>query len=63
MRDVAEYRERAEDCRQQALKLATQSDRVRAFSGDGANLGTTRGPVRTEREAQSVRRAIDEARR
>ena len=27
MRDVAEYRKRAEDCRQQALKLATQSDR------------------------------------
>jgi hypothetical protein len=26
MRDVAEYRKRAEDCRQQALKLATQSD-------------------------------------
>jgi hypothetical protein len=26
MRDVAEYRKRAEDCRQQALKLATQPD-------------------------------------
>ena len=26
MRDAAEYRKRAEDCRQQALKLATQSD-------------------------------------
>jgi hypothetical protein len=26
MRDVAGYRRRAEDCRQQALKLATQSD-------------------------------------
>jgi hypothetical protein len=26
MRDIAEYRKRAEDCRQQALKLATQPD-------------------------------------
>jgi hypothetical protein len=31
MRDVAEYRKRAEDCRQQALKLATQPDHWGAF--------------------------------
>ena len=31
MRDVAEYRKRAEDCRQQALKLANQSDQWGAF--------------------------------
>jgi hypothetical protein len=31
MRDVAEFRKRAEDCRQQALKLATQPDHFGAF--------------------------------
>jgi hypothetical protein len=31
MRDVAEYRKRAEDCRQQALKLANQPDHWGAF--------------------------------
>jgi hypothetical protein len=55
MRDVAEYRKRAEDSRQQALKLATQSE---AFSRDGPNLGTTRRSSRTEREAQSAKRVL-----
>lgn len=31
MRDAAEYRKRAEDCRQQALKPANQSDHWGAF--------------------------------